>query len=124
MTNPEHTQPQPRLTPLRPRDQRHRPDPREKRDPLAYDHPYPSMADLARRLAVHTDSPRTRHSYYRDIRLLHPRYAYTHPQSPPPILHASPISATAPSPSHPSVPNSRAQSVSTRVSMPSLRWRR
>ena len=74
MTNPEHTQPQPRLTPLRPRDQRHRPDPREKRDPLAYDHPYPSMADLARRLAVHTDSPRTRHSYYRDIRLLHQHF--------------------------------------------------
>ena len=32
------------------------------------------MADLARRLAVHTDSPRTRHSYYRDIRLLHQHF--------------------------------------------------
>jgi len=73
MSNPKIT-PQPRLTPLRPRDQRQPPDPKAARDPLGFDHPYPSMLDLARRLAVHTDSPRTQESYYRDIRLLHQHF--------------------------------------------------
>ena len=73
MSNPKIT-PQPRLTPLRPRDQRQPPDPKAARDPLGFDHPYPSMLELARRLALHTDSPRTRESYYRDIRLLHQHF--------------------------------------------------
>ena len=43
-----------------------------QRDPLDYDsHPYPSMLRFARHLALHFDAPRTRHSYYRQLRLVH-----------------------------------------------------
>lgn len=43
-----------------------------QRDPLDYDsHPYPSMLRFARHLALHFDAPRTRHSYYRQMRLVH-----------------------------------------------------
>jgi integrase/recombinase XerD len=43
-----------------------------QRDPLHYDsHPYPSMLRFARHLALHFDAPRTRHSYYRQLRLIH-----------------------------------------------------
>ncbi len=43
-----------------------------QRDPLNYDsHPYPSMLRFARHLALHFDAPRTRHSYYRQMRLVH-----------------------------------------------------
>jgi site-specific recombinase XerD len=48
-----------------------RPDPRQHVDPLDYDHPWPSMAEYARRLALRTDANRTRHSYYRSMRLIH-----------------------------------------------------
>ncbi len=42
-----------------------------QRDPLDYDsHPYPSMLRFAKHLALHFDAPRTRHSYYRQLRLL------------------------------------------------------
>lgn len=43
-----------------------------QRDPLDYDtHPYPSMLRFAKHLALHFDAPRTRHSYYRQLRLIH-----------------------------------------------------
>ncbi len=43
-----------------------------QRDPLHYDsHPYPSMLRFAKHLALHFDAPRTRHSYYRQLRLIH-----------------------------------------------------
>lgn len=43
-----------------------------QRDPLDYDsHPYPSMLSFAKHLALHFDAPRTRHSYYRQLRLIH-----------------------------------------------------
>jgi integrase/recombinase XerD len=45
-----------------------------QRDPLDYDsHPYPSMLRFAGFLALRFDAPRTRHSYYRQIRLVHER---------------------------------------------------
>ena len=43
-------------------------------DPLYYRHPYDSMRRYAELLAVRHDSPRTRHSYYRAMRLLHEHY--------------------------------------------------
>jgi len=43
-----------------------------QRDPLDYDsHPYPSMLRFAKHLALCLDAPRTRHSYYRQMRLVH-----------------------------------------------------
>ena len=43
-----------------------------QRDPLDYaSNPYPSMLRSAKHLALHFDAPRTRHSYYRQIRLIH-----------------------------------------------------
>lgn len=43
-----------------------------QRDPLHYSsHPYPSMLDFAKHLALRFDAPRTRHSYYRQMRLVH-----------------------------------------------------
>lgn len=43
-----------------------------QRDPLHYDsHPYPSMLRFAKHLALRYDAPRTRHSYYRQMRLIH-----------------------------------------------------
>ncbi|MBP7951802.1 MAG: phage integrase N-terminal SAM-like domain-containing protein [Verrucomicrobiales bacterium] len=45
---------------------------RAQRDPLDYDsHPYPSMRHFAEFLALRFDTPRTRHSYYRQMRLVH-----------------------------------------------------
>jgi integrase/recombinase XerD len=45
---------------------------RAQRDPLDYDsHPYPSMLSFAGFLALRFDAPRTRHSYYRQMRLVH-----------------------------------------------------
>ena len=47
-----------------------------QRDPLHYDsHPYPSMLRFAKHLALHFDAPRTRHSYYRQLRLIHEQCA-------------------------------------------------
>jgi len=41
-------------------------------DPLDYpSYPYPCMRDFARLLATRYDSNRTRHGYYRHLRLLH-----------------------------------------------------
>ena len=43
-----------------------------QRDPLHYDsHPYPSMLGFAKHLALHFDAPTNRHSYYRQMRLIH-----------------------------------------------------
>jgi integrase len=43
-----------------------------QRDPLDYDsYPYPSMRRFAEFLALRFDAPRTRHSYYRQMRLVH-----------------------------------------------------
>jgi hypothetical protein len=43
-----------------------------QRDPLDYEsHPYPSMKQYAEFLALRINTPRTRHSYYRQMRLVH-----------------------------------------------------
>jgi hypothetical protein len=45
---------------------------RAQRDPMDYDsHPYPSMKQFAEFLVLRFDTPRTRHSYYRQMRLVH-----------------------------------------------------
>ena len=45
------------------------------KDPLDYEqHPYDSMKRFAQLLALRYDMIRTRHSYYRDLRLLHEHY--------------------------------------------------
>lgn len=44
------------------------------RDPLGYRHPYDSMRRYAELLALRHDSARTRHSYYRAMRLVHEHY--------------------------------------------------
>jgi Phage integrase, N-terminal SAM-like domain len=43
-------------------------------DPLDYAHPYDSMRRFAQLLALRFDMVRTRHSYYRDLRLIHQHY--------------------------------------------------
>ena len=59
----------------------HRPDirvdaGRQHRNPLDYDHhPYPSMEEFAKRLALKFDANRTCHAYYRDLRLIHEHLA-------------------------------------------------
>ena len=47
---------------------------RSHRDPLGYRHPYESMRRYAELLALRHDCLRTRHSYYRAMRLLHEHY--------------------------------------------------
>lgn len=45
---------------------------RAQRDPLEYDsHPYPAMRSFAELLYLRFDRPTTRHSYYRQMRLVH-----------------------------------------------------
>jgi len=45
---------------------------RAQRDPIEYaSHPYPSMQRFAGHLVLALDAPRTRHSYYRQMRLVH-----------------------------------------------------
>jgi integrase/recombinase XerD len=44
-------------------------------NPLDYDHPFESMAEFAKLLNLRYDSDRTRHSYYRDMRLVHEHFA-------------------------------------------------
>jgi hypothetical protein len=43
---------------------------RDYANPVDYKHPYPSMAQFADLLALRYDANRTRHSYYRQLRLL------------------------------------------------------
>jgi len=44
---------------------------RDYANPVDYQHPYPSMARFADHLALSYDANRTRHSYYRQLRLIH-----------------------------------------------------
>lgn len=45
---------------------------RAQRDPIDYEsHPYPSMQQFAEFLVLRFDTSRTRHSYYRQMRLVH-----------------------------------------------------
>ncbi len=44
---------------------------RDFANPVDYEHPYPSMASFADHLALSYDANRTRHSYYRQLRLIH-----------------------------------------------------
>jgi len=48
---------------------------RDYANPVDYQHPYPSMAQFADFLALHYDANRTRHAYYRQLRLLHEHLA-------------------------------------------------
>lgn len=43
-------------------------------NPLDYDHPFASMAEFAKLLNLRHDCNRTRHSYYRDMRLVHEHF--------------------------------------------------
>jgi hypothetical protein len=43
-------------------------------NPVDYSHPYPSMAQFADHLALRYDANRTRHSYYRQLRLVHQHF--------------------------------------------------
>ena len=47
---------------------------REFENPLNYQHPYPCMKSLAELLALHYDANRTRHAYYRQVRLIHEHF--------------------------------------------------
>ncbi len=47
---------------------------RQERNPLDYDHPYESMAEFAKLLNLRHDTNRTRHTYYRDMRLVHEHF--------------------------------------------------
>jgi len=52
-----------------------RPKPgRQHRNPLEYDHPWESMAEFARLLNLRYATNRTRHAYYRDMRLVHEHF--------------------------------------------------
>jgi len=48
---------------------------RDYANPVDYKHPYPSMAQFADLLALRYDANRTRHSYYRQLRLIHQHFA-------------------------------------------------
>ena len=47
---------------------------RDYANPVDYQHPYPSMARFAEHLASGYDANRTRHSYYRQLRLVHQHF--------------------------------------------------
>src|SRR6188474_1321301 len=47
---------------------------RDYANPVDYQHPYPSMARFAEHLALSYDANRTRHSYYRQLRLIHQHF--------------------------------------------------
>ena len=44
-------------------------------NPVDYDHPYSSMAAFADTLALRYDANRTRHAYYRQLRLIHEHFS-------------------------------------------------
>ena len=48
---------------------------RDYANPVDYNHPYESMARFADFLALRYDANRTRHAYYRQLRLLHQHFA-------------------------------------------------
>lgn len=65
----------PKIEPSAPKSTPRRPEAgRPYRNPLDYDHPFSSMAEFAKLLNLRHDSNRTRHSYYRDMRLLHEHF--------------------------------------------------
>jgi integrase/recombinase XerD len=47
---------------------------REYVNPVEYEHPYDSMAKFADALALRYDANRTRHAYYRQVRLVHEHF--------------------------------------------------
>ena len=47
---------------------------RDYSNPMDYQHPYPCMKRLAELLALHYDANRTRHAYYRQVRLIHEHF--------------------------------------------------
>ena len=49
--------------------------PRDFVNPVDYQHPFDSMARFAKALALRYDANRTRHSYYRQLRLIHEHFA-------------------------------------------------
>ncbi|MBL9173085.1 MAG: tyrosine-type recombinase/integrase [Verrucomicrobiales bacterium] len=49
--------------------------PRDFANPVDYQHPYESMGRFAQALALRYDANRTRHAYYRQLRLLHEHFA-------------------------------------------------
>src|SRR6266496_5672274 len=53
---------------------------RDYANPVDYNDPYPSMAQFADLLALRYDVNRTRHSYYRQLRLNH-QYFSCHPST-------------------------------------------
>jgi len=57
---------------------------RDFANPVDYQHPYPSMAQFANHLALGYDANRTRHSYYRQVRLIHQHLGCDPPRSPSP----------------------------------------
>ena len=62
--------------------------PRDFVNPVDYQHPYDSMARFAQALALRYDANRTRHAYYRQMRLIHEHFACD------PALPLSPNCAT------------------------------
>ena len=64
-----HTKPS--STPIRVKDKIRTDGGRQYINPLDYEHPWPSMHEFAKLLTLRHDANRTRHSYYRDMRLLH-----------------------------------------------------
>lgn len=48
--------------------------PRDFVNPVDYQHPYESMGRFAKALALRYDANRTRHSYYRQLRLIHEHF--------------------------------------------------
>lgn len=48
--------------------------PRDFVNPVDYQHPYDSMSRFAKALALRYDANRTRHAYYRQLRLLHEHF--------------------------------------------------
>src|SRR5580765_450926 len=48
---------------------------REYLNPVDYQHSYPTMARFADHLALSYDANRTRHSYYRQLRLIHQHFS-------------------------------------------------
>ena len=48
---------------------------RQYTNPIDYDHPWPSMLQFAQLLTLRYDCNRTRHSYYRDMRLVHEHFS-------------------------------------------------
>ena len=49
--------------------------PRDFVNPVDYQHPYESMGRFAQALALRYDANRTRHAYYRQVRLIHEHFA-------------------------------------------------